>query len=264
MIHVQDPVQYCLGISDNLMILNVSLYAFVSVAKKAVWLTSHLKVDYAKLAERAGFKTAASANTSFATLKKKLLAGAIPETTSKPNTKKTKDAVEIESDNNDVSPKKVQDENVTEPDTNAEPGTVADDEGSQPASPAKKAPRKKAAAKNGAPKCDIKVEENGEGEGDGGDANASTPAPTPAKRVYKRKPKDPNALPAKRGKKTAQAEETVVEPAINASAAAEQPAETEYQSMFGNGDVVKVEEEDSSEAAANQTDAQLQDSVEAV
>lgn len=181
-----------------------------------------MKIDYVKFAELAGFKTPASANASFLLVKKKLLAGAEPGCAAK------------------SAPKKGKADAVTESDSNAEPGTVADDEGSQPASPQKKPSRKKAASTNGASTVDVKMEDGEDNQ------NEDTAAAAPAKRSYKRKPKDPNAPPSKRGKKAAKTDDAVEK---NHTAAEER--HEEHQSIFGPNDEAGIKTEDGEDELGN-------------
>lgn len=199
-----------------------------------------IQIDYAKLAELAGYKTAASANASFLVLKKKLKSGATvasataatPSKNSKRN--KSKPAVNGDAEDDDeatptkAAPKKRSKAIKIEP-TDAEGGD-ADTE----VTPSADSPKKDCGKKATGP---AHTEANA-------DAVTETTNPTPKRKRGPNKPKDPNAHPSKRAKKAGVAVAT--EDAANAqlhddAAAAQMNGE---QSIFGGDSNIKDEEEE--------------------
>ncbi|KAM0796377.1 hypothetical protein BDR22DRAFT_524064 [Usnea florida] len=181
-----------------------------------------IQIDYNKFAELAGYKTAASANACFLTVKKKLLAGAVlsnaATTATTPKKAKAKATTDGNGGDDDeqtptkTAPKKRGKAIKTEP-ADVEAGD-ADTE----ITPSAESPKKGRAKKPSAPS-------NPDANGDASDVT-ETNTPTPKRKRGPTKPKDPNATPPKRAKKGANAEK--------------------QESMFGGdgADVVKKEEEE--------------------
>ena len=195
------------------------------------------QIDYAKFAELAGYKTAASANTSFLILKKKLKSGATVDnaTAATPSKKnKSKPAVNADAEDGDeatptkAAPKKRSKAIKIEP-TDTEEGD-ADTE----VTPSVESPKKDSGKKATGP---AHTETNA-------DAATETTNPTPKRKRGPNKPKDPNAHPSKRAKKAGVTVAT--EDAANAqlhddAAAAQMNGE---QSIFGGDSNIKDEEEE--------------------
>ena len=193
------------------------------------------QVDYNKLAEVAGFKNPNSAGTTFNNIRKKLVHGASTTADSSPAS----------------TPKKGQGKAAAKPakndaDFDKEPtndGEVADNE-QTPGAGSPQAKKAKAPRKSKAKATPIKTEED-EAEPSvftAADNEENTEeTPVKPKRKYTRKPKDPNAPPAKRAKKqAAPAEDDEAEPEDEEDAG-------NNASIFGGDKAIKAEEEDDNE-----------------
>lgn len=216
-------------------------------AKKA------FQIDTEKLAQLAGFSNGKSANASWNVIKKKLIAGATIDggaAATAPKKAKGKAAnPENEDDNETAStkaaPKKRGKTIKTEP-VDAEAGD-ADTE----ATPAAESP-KKGRAKKATGAAVVKAEANDETpakattNGDTTNEAAATEVitPTPKRKRGPNKPKDPNATPAKRAKKGANAGAAAGADGDAANAQLHGAQTNEEGSIFGGDENAKEEDED--------------------
>lgn len=179
-----------------------------------------LQIDYAKLAQLAGYKTAASANACFLTLKKKLMAGAsVSNAAAAPTPKKAKGKAAANGDADDddeatpskAAPKKrgkaikteLADAEGGDADTEVTPGAESPKKGR-----AKKRTGPSKNDANGDTPTKATTNEDATNDTAATGITTPTPTPTPKRKRGPSKPKDPNATPTKRAKKNANAKVT--------------------------------------------------------
>lgn len=214
-----------------------------------------VQIDYAKFAELAGYKTAASANACFLAVKKKLLGGASVSNAAATPTKKVKaKATNPENEDDDEAtpikaPPKKRGKTIKIEPVDAEGGD-ADTE----VTPTAESPKKGRAKKSAGPAhadangdTSTKATANGDATNDSAATNVTTA--TPKRKRGPNKPKEPNASPAKRAKKGANAGATAGGDDNDAASAQLQGNETAARtngegSIFGGDVNVKEEEEE--------------------
>ena len=202
------------------------------------------QIDTEKLGQLAGFSSGKSANASWLVIKKKLLSGATfdpASTTTTPKKVKGKAAANGDTDEDNegtltTAASKKRDKAIKTEATEAEGGD-ADTKKTPTAETPKKGRAKKGTA---ASKTDV--------TGDADNNTAATVTPAPKRKRGPNKPKDPNATPAKRTKKGANAAKTT---ATVAQA-------NEGGSIFGGDTDVKKEEVDEEGGDNHPLDAEEQ------
>ena len=233
-----------------------SLYVFL-ITLNATLANHSSQIDTEKLALLAGFANGKSANNSWCIIKKKLMGGATLDGAIPAKKPKTKVATNGDAEDDDepaptkAAPKKRTKAIKAEP-ADAEGGDADEDE---QATTVKAAPKKRG-------KAAIKAEPV-DAEGGDADTEVTPSAESPKKATPKRKrgpnkPKDPNAPPAKRGKKGAANTNNNSAVENENGAASAQLHANQNGSIFGGDANVEMEVDDQEDGDDRPFDAEEQ------
>ncbi|CAD6578668.1 MAG: hypothetical protein ASARMPREDX12_008932 [Alectoria sarmentosa] len=226
----------------------------LAIAFQSLKDDSTLQIDYAKFAELAGYKTAASANACFLVVKKKLLGGASVSNAAAPPPKKVKaKAAYPENEEDDEAtpikaPPKKRGKTIKIEPVDAEGGDADTEVTPTAESPKKGRAKKSAGPSNADANGDTATKATTNGDATNDSAATDVTTATPKRKRGPNKPKDPNATPAKRAKKGANAGATTGADDSTAANAQlpgnETAARTNGEgSIFGGDANVKEEEE---------------------